>query len=335
MRTRKIFIDPPSKAFYKNRFFTDSELNRDDCLRPYIELKERLHEQGIELNTFDLWDENCGPIEYYSFGMLDNLGVVAAHPDVTMKGFYVFEPPIVDPSIYKSLPRLTSMFEEVYVHNTHGDGYSLDGVDSSKLKKLFWPQPFGHVLEPFWQNEDRVKKIVVINGNHKPAFRSNELYSKRIEAMVRLSEKGLVDLYGRGWERWLTRSSMWMPYLMNRKKLLSIYKGSCESKFEVLSRYDFCLCFENMIMDSYMTEKLFDCLYAGVIPLYWGAPDVDQFIPEGAYIDVRSFSGWDELTEYIEAMPASVIESIREAGKQFVESERMNVFSRSLLRNFT
>ena len=335
MKTRKIYIDPPSKAFYKNRFFTDSELNRDDCLRPYIELKKWLIKEGIEVNTFDLWDKKSGPIEYYSFGILDNLDAVAIHPDVIMKGFYVFEPPIVDPSIYKSLPRLTSMFEEVYVHNTHGDGYSLDGVDLSKLKKLFWPQPYEHVLEPFWQNEDRVKKVVVINGNHKPASRRKELYSKRIEAMVFLLEKGLVDLYGRGWEKWMARSSMWVPYWKNRKKLLSIYKGSCESKFEVLSRYDFCLCFENMIMESYITEKLFDCLYAGVVPLYWGAPDVEKFIPRDVYIDVQSFSGWDELAEYIETMSASVIEYKREVGKKFIESERMDAFSRLLCKNFS
>lgn len=40
MNTRKIYIESPLKALYKNRFFKDLELNRDDGLRPYIELKE-------------------------------------------------------------------------------------------------------------------------------------------------------------------------------------------------------------------------------------------------------------------------------------------------------
>jgi len=331
---RNIYIDPPSKAFYENRFFTDSELNRDDCLRPYIVLKEQLHEQNIELNTFDLWDQNSGPIEYYSFGMLDNLDDVVAHPDVKMKGFYIFEPPIVDPSIYKSLPRLTSMFDEVYVHNRHGDGYSLSGVDQSKLKKLFWPQPFEHVLDPYWSNTERQNKIVVINGNHKPASQHNELYSKRIEAMAQLLESYQVDLYGRGWNKWMSRSSMWIPYWKNRRKLLSIYKGSCESKYEVLSRYEFCLCFENMVMDGYITEKLFDCLYAGVVPLYWGASDVSDFIPHDCFIDVRTFSGWDEIAEYVRNLPAIEIKSIRDAGKKFIEGKDMEVFSQALFGDF-
>lgn len=330
MKARRIFIDPPSKAFYENRFFTDSELNRDHCLRPYIILKEKLHQEGIELNTFDFWESGSGSIEYYSFGMLDNLDDIAADPDVKMKGFYIFEPPVVDPSIYQSLPKLTSMFEEVYVHNTHGNGYSLDGVITSKLKKLFWPQPFDDVLEPYWQNKIRQKKIVVINGNHKPAFRHKELYSERIKVMVELSEMGGVDLYGRGWKRWFSRSSLWIPYWKNRKKLLSIYKGSCISKFEVLSQYEFCLCFENMVMDGYMTEKLFDCLYAGCIPIYFGAPDVGSYVDPGAYIDYSLFRDGDALFNYITNLSQDDIEAMRAKGKEFLRGNKMADFYNSL-----
>ncbi len=328
---KRFFIDPPSQAFYGNRFFVDSGLNRDDCLRPWIFLKERCEGKGIELNTLDLWDRKGGPVEYYSLGMLDNLDEMAAQQDVLMKSFYVFEPPVVDPSIYKALPKLTSLFEEVYVHNTHGDGYAFDGVDQSKLRKLYWPQPFNHVIESFWANRDRKRRVVVINGNHKPASRNEELYSKRIDAMVALSKTDLVDLYGRGWDRWLSRSSMWIPYWKNRKRLLSIYKGACESKFEILSRYEFCLCFENMRMDGYMTEKLFDCLYAGCIPIYYGAPDVADYVDPEIYIDFTEFHGWNELVNHIMFIPKSDIEAMREKGKEFLESKGMEKFHNSLM----
>ena len=331
---RKVFIDPPSKAFYKNRFFEDSELNRDDCLRPYINLKNELNDKGVDVNTFDLWDGNS-PMEYYSFGMLDHIEKVLAHPKVKMKAFYIFEPPIVDPSIYKALPKLTSMFEVVYIHNTHGDGYSLKGVNQSKLKKLLWPQPFSHVLEPYWSNSTRKRKVVVINGNHKPALRKNELYSKRIEAMVALAKFDMVDLYGRGWERWYSRASMWLPYWKNRKSLMSIYKGSCESKYEVLNQYEFCLCFENMAMDGYMTEKLFDCLYTGTIPLYWGASDIGYYVPKNTYIDVSCFSDWREVNDYVKSLSNLDIEVMKQAGRVFIESTEMDVFKHSLVRNIT
>jgi len=330
---RKVYIDPPSKAFYQNRFFEDAELNRDNCLLPYINLKEALNKQGVDVNTFDLWNGK-DPMDYYSFGVLDNLDTMYRHPEVNMKAFYVFEPPVVDPSIYKALPKLTVMFDEVYVHNTHGDGYSLDGVEQSKLRKLYWPQPFNQVLEPYWSRADRKHNIVVINGNHKPVSRYHELYSKRIEAMVALSKYDMVDLYGRGWERWCSRASMWSPYWKNRKALMSIYKGPCDSKFEVLSQYKFCLCFENMNMDGYMTEKLFDCLYVGVIPLYWGAHDVGRWVPEKAYIDVSLFSGWGEIEEYIRSLSQSEIDVVKRAGREFIESKQMSVFTQPLIRNF-
>ncbi len=331
MTTRKIYIDPPSQAFYRNRFFTDSELNRDECLRPYISLRENLALRGIELNTFDLWDRNGEPAEYYSFGMMDNLNMVADHPEISLKGFYIFEPPVVDPSMYDSLPRLTEMFDEVFIHNTEGDGYSLLGVDQTKLRKLYWPQPFDHVIEPYWSNRDREKRVVVINGNHKPASRNKELYSKRIEAMVKLSGDGAVDLYGRGWDRWFSRSSMWLPYWKNRKTLLSIYKGPCESKFEVLSRYEFCLCFENMEMKGYMTEKLFDCLYAGCVPIYYGAPDIKDYVDHECYIDCSRFHNWDDLLGYIMSLSVSDIEVMREKGQAFLESETMKPYNNALI----
>jgi len=328
---RKIFIDPPSRAFYENRFFTNSEMNRDESLRPTISLKEQLHDHGIELNTFDLWDKESGPIDYYSFGMMDNLESVAADTQVKLKGFYVFEPPVVDPSMYRSLAKLTAMFDQVYVHNIHGDGYALDGVDQSRLKKLFWPQSFNSIIQKYWANSERERRVVVINGNHKPASRYRELYSKRIEAMVALSSYGIVDLYGRGWDRWLSRSSMWMPYWKNRKQLMSVYRGPCASKFEVLSSYEFCLCFENMVMDSYMTEKLFDCLYTGCIPIYYGAPDIADYVDPGAYIDFRKFHGWDDLVSYIMSMPESDVKAMKERGKVFLESEAMGLFYNSLM----
>jgi len=329
---RKIFIDPPSKAFYKNRFFTDSELNRDHCLQPYITWKKEMFKQGVDVNTFDLWNQKSD-MDYYSFGILNHLDALQAHPNVNMKAFYIFEPPIVDPSIYQALPKLTAIFDEVYIHNTHGDGYSLHDVDQSKLKKLYWPQPFNHVLEPYWSNIERKSKVVVINGNHRPASRKNELYSKRIEAMADLAKYDMVDLYGRGWDRWYSRSSMWMPYWKNRNMLMSIYKGSCKSKYEALSQYEFCLCFENMSMDGYMTEKLFDCLYAGCIPIYWGAPDVTDYINPDVFIDVRSFQCWDTLQDYLSSLSSVEIQKIRSKGKSFLSGGGMSIFYNSLLEH--
>ena len=51
-------------------------------------------------------------------------------------------------------------------------------------------------------------------------------------------------------------------------------------KREAISNYMFYLAFENSIETGYVTEKLFDGLIAGTVPIYLGsAPDAKKLIP--------------------------------------------------------
>jgi hypothetical protein len=161
----------------------------------------------------------------------------------------------------------------------------------------------------------------MINGNHKPTSFKGELYSKRIEALAALARFGKVDLFGMGWASWWSRNSLWLPYWRHRRLLMSIYKGACKSKHEVLSKYSFALCFENMAMKGYITEKIFDCFYVGTIPLYLGATDITSLIPKAAYIDCRKYRSWEDLHEYVMRMSKQEISSMREAGRVFIKSK--------------
>lgn len=329
-----MIVDPPSRDYYEDRLFdiANSHLNRDGTLLPFSRLREHVLNRGIHLHTADYLFQGKiqGAARYYSLGILSNFKEIRFKKTGNLSAFVIMEPPVVAPKLYKALPSLTAAFDHVYVHNTHGDGYSLDGVDVGKLRKLYWPVPYNNVLEPFWSIKNRQHRIVVINGNHNPRFRAKELYSTRIEAMASLAKLDAVDLFGRGWNEWWSPKSMWPPYWMNRKMLMSIYRGACSSKFEVLSRYKFCLCFENMAMDGYITEKIFDCLYAGTIPLYLGAPDISQIIPDNAYVDCRKFSSWNQMWEEICNMPESQIESMKQAGLDFLASKNGLCFYNSL-----
>jgi alpha(1,3/1,4) fucosyltransferase len=80
---------------------------------------------------------------------------------------------------------------------------------------------------------------------------------------------------------------------------MSIYKESCESKYEILSHYKFSLCLKNMTMQGYVTENIFDCFYASTISLYMGASDTTALIPKDAYFSCSSFHGWNSLPNYI------------------------------------
>ena len=324
---RQVFIDPSYRVFDSDRLFdlTNPVLNRDGQLLPFQRLREYMASKGVRVHTADYLfkDNSYGEQEcdYYSLGLLDDFERVLRERSARLAAFVIMEPPVVAPSLYQALPRLTAVFDRVYVHNTSGDGYSLDGVDTSKLHRLYWPIPHDDVLEPYWGQCSRMKRVVVINGSHNPPSKPREQYSLRIKAMSELSKIGIVDLYGMGWNKWWSREAMWLPYWQNRRTLMKIYRGMCESKFEVLQNYEFCLCFENMRMDGYITEKIFDCLYAGTIPLYLGAPDVLDYIPADVFVDCRKYSTWREMWEDISCMPSDRVNDMRKAGRNFLRSE--------------
>ena len=333
------YVDPPSPAYYGDKLFdiSDAILNRDDSLVPYARVRQAFRAAGKDLRTADYLmkapaSESIS--NYYSLGVLYNYKALRQRADVCLKAFVIFEPPVVDPRLSKALPELTAAFECVYVHNTIGDGYSLEGVDASRLRQLYWPQPRAEVIAPYWERTERLDRIVVINGNHIPRKVPNELYSKRIEAMVALARLGVVDLYGRGWAKWWSRASMWLPYWKNRWALMSIYKGACDSKYEALSQYKFSLCFENMAMKGYVTEKIFDCFYAGTIPLYLGATDITDLIPADAYIDCRRLSSWEQISYAIAKLSIEKTESLKNAGREFVQSPEGLRYFNSLTQIF-
>src|SRR5262249_33260468 len=51
------------------------------------------------------------------------------------------------------------------------------------------------------------------------------------------------------------------------------------TKLETISSYLFYLAFENSNCVDYVSEKMFDGLIAGTVPVYLGAPNVDDFLP--------------------------------------------------------
>lgn len=336
MTSQAAFIDPSSEHFLDDRLFDtgNARLNRDGTLLPFARLREHLAARGIALHTADkLRDgsERRDLNHYWSLGLVDGHKAFAGDPDIRLRGFILLEPPLVQADMYAALPMLTSVFEEVYVHNTEGDGYALDGVARDRLRKLYWPQPYGDVLPQYWGRAERLNKLVAIAGNHNPGRRRPELYSERIKAIAALSSRQGIDLYGRGWERWWSRQSAWWPYWRHRVELVANYHGSCASKWETLSRYRYCLCFENMPMRGYLTEKLFDCLYAGTVPVYWGAPDIEAMVPPQAYIDMRQFRSYTEMYEYVTRLGDAQWQQMREVGREFMRTRGAAVYADSLL----
>ncbi|OAY79377.1 alpha-(1,4)-fucosyltransferase [Ananas comosus] len=69
-----------------------------------------------------------------------------------------------------------------------------------------------------------------------------------------------------------------------------------------MSNYKFVLAIENTRTESYVTEKLFYALEAGAVPIYFGAPNVWDFVPPNSIIDGSKFKSIEELASYVKAL---------------------------------
>lgn len=72
------------------------------------------------------------------------------------------------------------------------------------------------------------------------------------------------------------------------------------SKLDLIANYSFTLAFENAIAEDYVTEKFYDPLVAGSVPVYLGAPNVERFAPgEHCFIDAADFERPKDLADYL------------------------------------
>eukprot|EP00597_Dinobryon_sp_UTEXLB2267_P001877 CAMPEP_0170069610 /NCGR_PEP_ID=MMETSP0019_2-20121128/8219_1 /TAXON_ID=98059 /ORGANISM="Dinobryon sp., Strain UTEXLB2267" /LENGTH=273 /DNA_ID=CAMNT_0010277695 /DNA_START=275 /DNA_END=1096 /DNA_ORIENTATION=+ len=65
-------------------------------------------------------------------------------------------------------------------------------------------------------------------------------------------------------------------------------------KVKVLSKYKFYLAFENAPVEDYVSEKVFEGLFAGSLPVYRGASTIHRFMPSNSsYIDANNMTPKD------------------------------------------
>jgi hypothetical protein len=72
------------------------------------------------------------------------------------------------------------------------------------------------------------------------------------------------------------------------------------SKMDILAEYKFSLAFENAIAQDYVTEKFYDPLVAGSVPVYLGAPNINAFAPgDKCFVNVSEWESPETLAEYL------------------------------------
>jgi len=342
-----LYIDPPTHHFLQDRLFDPATAPQhgDNILAPYIAIREKLGRLGIPVHTADLMPSsgNGTRFIYVSVGRIPDLAKLAARKEVTLSAFFAMECPIVEPTLYRDLPKVQRYVRRIF---TFCDADQLVPFTRKPVAtcRFVWPQCADGVDEDAWRRTDR-KFLAMINANKLPRVYDRELYTERLRAVEFFHRFNEIDLYGRGWDKApMQLGRTWVPWTLRRahsalweakqrvlpdpiySAVAAASRGPIGSKAATLGGYRFAICFENMILQSWITEKIVDCFRAGCIPVYLGAPDIEKWIPPDAFIDMRAFEGFDDLRRFLHSLSAADVERHRRAARDFVASPAFEPF---------
>ena len=303
-----VAIVPLHRGLNNNRLF-DSSMRKGNNLERFSLLRRRLKEENIECYTLDACQNRCVDIVLFSridVELRDVLGAVKLNPRVRF--IYVpNEPMIIAPmhrrSILKTLPvdRILTWSDRL-------------AAECSKAIKCNIGQPvicLPAIPSIPFQN----KKFCAAVYSNKMIGGRNSLYKDRQDIMVYFAKMNMCDIYGIGWGR--TKITT----------LKTSYLGEISDKVSTLKKYKFCICFENYAANGLITEKIFDCFAAGTVPIYYGAPDILEFIPKSCFIDFRDFGGYKELYQYLVDMHDADYQSYLDAVNAFIQTTEYYEFT--------
>jgi hypothetical protein len=186
------------------------------------------------------------------------------------------EPIVRNPLTHLFTYRHSRIFDEVLTHTP-------DPEDPRQVKSI----PFlGSFVDPTTLTEQpfgRKNKMVSVIASTLAFLPGHKLRSEFIENLLCSFPELEPHLFGRG-----------------RKKEL-------EKKVEGLENYRFSVAIENSVSPSYITEKFYDCIIAGCVPLYFGAPDIGDYFPKESYITFP-IDDFERCSEIIQDLSVSDFE---------------------------
>jgi len=221
---------------------------------------------------------------------------------------------------------LHDSFEKVF---TYDDNL----VDNKKYIKLAYSFNFPENIQKKYKD----KKLCCLIVGNKSSEHLLELYSHRLKLIDWFEENhpNDFDLFGQGWNKIIPPKNIFHRAI-NKYKFLNqflkpkriSYKGSVENKLETYSNYKFAVCYENAKdLTGYISEKIFDCLFSGCIPIYWGAENISDFIPSNCFIDKRDFESFELLHKFISDMNEKEYFKYLDSIEKFIQENRNGIFS--------
>lgn len=200
--------------------------------------------------------------------------------------------------------------------------YNKEIADGKKYIHLYDPYQFDawDLTDTDIRNKDI--PVIQIASNFVYPAASNTIYEERRIATTWFlrHHPEAYTLYGKGY--WKIYRDELPPNL--REIFDSRYKGRLKNKKEMMRRAKFALVYENTRYKDYVSEKIYDAMNAGTVPVYLGAPNIREYVPEACFIDKEAFKTYDELYDYLNTMPDTKYNDYIACIKNFVSPQNKN-----------
>ncbi len=321
------------KVHQKNKIFDGQ--GKIGSFDKYIALKNFFQQEGFDIATNDINTPEDSDIVLY-FDMPNKLPKLE---DKYKSYLLALESSIIKPENFDTEKH--KYFNKIFTWND-------DIVDNIKYIKINYAFDFPNKI---YKNINREKLCCLIVSN-KTSKLPNELYSER-KKLIEWFEKNHIedfDLYGFGWDSFrfngnkLIRGLNKIPFLNQLIYKLfivkyKVYKGTVEDKFETMKKYKFSIAYENVKDENgYITEKIFDVFIAGCVPIYWGAKNIKEYIPEDCFIDRRKFDSNEALYDFISNLSDDKYKKYLDNIEQYLNSKQaeqfnINTFSKRIVNN--
>ena len=217
-----------------------------------------------------------------------------------------FEPPVVQPLHTQVMLKVISGFIPNIL--TWQDNL----VNKSNFHKYYFP--VNKVKVDVSTTSYKQQKLITTIVGNKFSTIQDELYSERRKLITYLDKyhSADFDFYGTGWHV--------ADY--------NCYQGMVDNKFDVLAKYKFCICYENQKnINGLISEKIFDAFNAGVVPIFWGAENITEQIPENTFIDRRKFSTDEGLVSFLKEMKETTYNEYLANIASFCQSNASQLFT--------
>jgi len=282
--------------------------NGQDTLKPWNDFYQQSASLGWELVTLDqisdpaelaacLFSERTRPDDARANAVLAQRGV--------FKILSVLECPMIKPDSWDL--EYHRQFDRVFT-------WSDDLVDG----KFYLKHNFANDLtlrndfDQLLADHDNRKLACMINSCIVPPSAEQypkNLYGHRIAAIrwFEANHPEDFELWGNFWN----------------KDHFPSYRGRSENKYQTFGNYKFAICLENAYgYSGYISEKLLDCLISGIVPIYWGAPNISDWIPEDCYIDIRKFESYPQLYFHLQQIDKARYQQYLESIRDFLATSK-------------